>query len=333
MALELDETCSKERAVVLVDRVEREEELSSAMSVERLTPGDPGWPQILDSGVRPPALLYVRGKLPDLSRKVPVALVGSREATEYGRHVAETLARQWGSSGGVVVSGGALGIDSAAHEGALDAGGQTIAVLGSGLYRIYPGRNRALFERIIGQGALVSEMALTSGTSPFAFPERNRIVAGMSRAVVIVQARRGSGALYTAEFALRSSRLLFAVPGPIDDEGGEGGIGLLAAGARALTGTAHFAALFAELAGLPPSKEVALPFSPAVVEVSLSGLDSSERLVLEYLDSGQVHVDDLRRATGLEAGALSLLLLEMEMRGWVVKGAGNQYSCHVRIER
>jgi len=332
-ALEGFEEAGAEMGAGTLERVEEEEALASRLSVVRLTPEDPGWPALLRESVRPPALLYVLGTLPDFSGAPGLALVGSRSAADYGLEVARRFGRVWAESGGVVVSGGALGIDSAAHAGCLEGRGRTVAVLGSGLKRVYPASNRELFDRIVSSGALVSELPLTGSCLPFSFPERNRIIAGLSRIVVIVQARRGSGALYTASFATKCGRMLFVVPGPVDDEGFAGGLELMQGPASVLTGVEHLVSVYASVTGRPAARCPDLPLPPANRRVSSSGLDSRERLVLEYLDSGALHADDLLAATGMGAGELSLLLLEMEMKGWVERAAGNHYECRVRLER
>jgi len=192
--------------------------------------GEPGYPRRLLHIPDPPLLLYHRGRAPDPS--VPwVAVVGSRRASVYGTTVAHRLAADMAAEGWVVVSGLAEGIDAAAHRGALEAGGPSVAVLGHGTDRVYPQSNAGLAERLAGQGWLVSEYPPGTPAEPFRFPERNRILAGLADGVVVVEAAPRSGALVTADLALASGRPVMAVPGPVTRRQGLGILELLRAGA------------------------------------------------------------------------------------------------------
>jgi len=319
----------------LLELVQKEFRLLDENEIELLAPGQPGWPGILDSSVSPPALLYVKGDLARAAGLPSLALVGSRRMADYGMRVAHRFAVAWASMGGSVISGGAIGVDAAAHEGSLAGNGPTVVVLGSGLNERYPAQNHELFTRILEEGgALVSELPMLARPQPFNFPQRNRIIAGLSRVVIIVQARKGSGALYTATFALKSDRLLYTVPAPVDDESCTGGVELLAQGVPAITGTSRLVSLFLDLGGVgrpvKPELPLAVAHRPAV---SLSRLDKTQRLVLESLSQGTTHMDDLAARLDMTAAALSLILLELEMKKWVVKKAGNHYLCVVRLER
>ncbi len=197
------------------------EELARAgrLGIQVITRPQPGYPEGLRSLADPPRLLYLQGDLAICAERPAVAIVGSRDATARGRSLAFTLARDLARSSVIVVSGLARGIDTAAHEGALSAaGGTTIAVQARGLDDVYPAENRALAGRVLASGgALVSEYALGVGPRPHHFPRRNRILAGLVRAVVVVEAAEKSGALVTARLALESGRDVLAVPGhPFD---------------------------------------------------------------------------------------------------------------------
>lgn len=188
----------------------------SRLGLRLLTMQDADYPVRLRNIFEPPCLLYVKGQLPVIDEEVAVAMVGTRKATPYGVEAAEKIAYGLCRQGAVVVSGAAAGIDSAAHRGALRAGGRTIAVLGSGIDVVYPAENEWLYRDIAASGALVSEYPPGAAAEGWHFPVRNRIISGLSLAVVVVEAPEKSGALITANTALEQGRDVFAVPGPIN---------------------------------------------------------------------------------------------------------------------
>ena len=259
------------------------------------------YPPLLAALPDPPPGLFLRGSGdPELLRGRLVAIVGARACSSYGAEVARMLGRDVAAAGVVVVSGLARGIDGAAHRGALEAGGTTIAVLGCGIDRDYPAAHRELASRICGSGAVVSEYAPGVEPAPWRFPARNRIIAGLAEATIIVEARERSGALITAEFALEAGREVFAVPGQITSALSLGTNGLLRAGAAApLLGADD---VLAEL-GVEPS-------APAGVELS-----EPARVVLERLGDSPGSADELTRATGLDAATIAAALAELELAG------------------
>ena len=180
-----------------------------------VTTDDSDYPALLRQIYDPPLVLYVRGTLRP-EDAYAIAMVGTRQSTLYGRQTAERLARQLAASGVTVVSGGARGIDSASHEGALQSGGRTIAVLGTGLDIVYPAENVKLYQRIAEQGAVITQFPFGRKGDKQSFPIRNRIVAGMTQGTVVIEANRASGALITANFAAEYGRTVYAVPGRID---------------------------------------------------------------------------------------------------------------------
>ena len=200
----------------------------------RLSPTNPGYPVLLCKIYDPPATLHVRGRLEALQGPA-VAFVGSRRASRYGLRIAERLGYELARSGLTVVSGLARGIDAAAHRGCLRAGGVTVAVLGSGLGRIYPPEHEGLGQQIVRRGAVVSEFPWDANPLPGNFPRRNRIISGLSYGVVVVEATQRSGALITADQALEQGREVMAVPGEIDCTTSEGCHKLLQAGAKLVT--------------------------------------------------------------------------------------------------
>ena len=192
-----------------------------------LTMQDAGYPRRLRNISDPPLVLYYKGYLPDFEEQPAIGVVGTRKATAYGMHHATRLARQITACGGLVVSGGAAGIDTAALQGALDIGGSTIAVLGCGVDVIYPKSNRVLFQRVEESGCILSEYPPGTQPRPWHFPERNRIISGLSNGVLVVEAPKSSGALITARDALDQGRDVFVVPGNIDNPACEGSNELL----------------------------------------------------------------------------------------------------------
>jgi DNA processing protein len=242
----------------------------------------------------PPAGLFVRGAAPpEMLERPAVAIVGARACSGYGASVARSLARELAAAGLVVVSGLARGVDGEAHRGALDAGGTTVAVLGCGIDRDYPAAHADLARRIAETGLIVSEYAPGVEPAPWRFPARNRIVAGLAAATVVVEARERSGALITADLALEEGREVFAVPGEITSALSAGTNGLLKLGASPLTSAADVLAAFGIEAEPPKEGSPLLDLLPATA-------------------------DELVRATGLDASEIARELVELELAGRVV---------------
>lgn len=274
---------------------------------------DPDYPASLRTVDGAPPVLYVRGRIVSQDEWA-VAIVGTRRATSYGREVTRVLATELAQAGVTVVSGLALGIDTVAHHAALDAGGRTIAVLGSGVDQIYPPQNRGLARTIASQGALVSEYAI--GVRPDAnnFPPRNRIISGLSRGVIIVEAGERSGALITARFAADQGRELFAVPGSILSPGSAGCNLLIQQGATPLL-TVDDVLEQLNLSRISEHHAVRQSVPP----------DPAEAALLDHLTSEPVHIDDLVRATALTPGQVSSLLALMELKGLVRQASAMTY--------
>jgi DNA processing protein len=276
-----------------------------------LRPGEPGCPPGLARACPPPERLRLRGDLGAPPRRV--AIVGSRATDGYGRDVARRLARGLARAGVSVVSGGALGVDAAAHEGALEAGGHTVAVLGCGVDVAYPPSHRDLFARILeGGGALLSEQADGCQAAPWDFPRRNRLVAALSDAVVVVRAGSRSGALITAGQARAIGVPVLAVPGDVDQPLAAGPIALLRAGAA----VAADAGDVLRLLGLAPGQQAALP---------LPELPPEGAALLRALGSAARHADELARAAGLAPGAALAALLGLELAGLAEQQPGLRF--------
>jgi DNA processing protein len=267
--------------------------------------GSDCYPPLLAQIHDPPATLYVRGN-PDVLSRSAVAVVGARSCSSYGAQVARDLARELAASGVVVVSGLARGIDGEAHRGALEAGGTTIGVLGCGIDRDYPRSHAALAERIREDGAVVSEYPPGVEPAPWRFPARNRIIAGLCLATVVVEARERSGALITTDFALELGRDVFAVPGEITSALSAGTNDLLRQGAAPLTRVGDvFAAL-----GLEPEPPPRLQVSEPAASV------------LALLADEACAADELARLAGRPSAEVAVMLVELELAGLVAEADG-----------
>jgi DNA processing protein len=273
--------------------------------VQVITLLDDAYPTNLRQIEMPPPLLFLRGNLLP-SDEWAIGIVGTRRASVYGREVAHTLGRDLAGAGITVVSGLALGVDTVAHRAALEAGGRTLAVLGSGVDQIYPPDNRGLAQQIMQQGALISEYPL--GTRPDAsnFPPRNRIISGLSRGVVIAEASTRSGALITAKFAAEQGRDVFAVPGSILHPGSAGCNTLIQQGATPLLAAQDI------LTQLQLDQVAAHAAARAVIAA-----DPQEAAILAHLDREPCHLDDLVRRSALPAPDVAGLLTMMELKGLV----------------
>jgi DNA processing protein len=289
-----------------------------------LTLADPEYPPLLREIPDPPPLLYVRGSLAGTER--PVAVVGSRNATAYGIGMARRLAADLAALGFAVVSGLALGIDAAAHEGALAAAGRTVAVLGSGLEKIYPPQNRRLCERIAAGGAVVTELAPDAGPEPHHFPARNRIISGMSFGVVVVEAARSSGALITARLAAEQNREVFAVPGSVQSFKSTGPHALIKQGAKLVENAQDVVAELGHfLAGAAVSANAGVASTPPPGGPRLA-LTPAEAEVLRALDAYPRHIDELVRRLGSDAGQTAATLLQLELKGLVTQLPGKRFA-------
>jgi DNA processing protein len=266
----------------------------------------------------PPPFLYVRGEL--RSHEICVAVVGSRRATAYGLQATTRLAEALAGHGITVISGMARGVDTAAHKGALTVNGRTIGVLGCGIDRVYPPENRTLFRETAEKGCLVSEFPL--GTLPLAenFPRRNRIISGLSRGVLVVEAAENSGSLITAQYALEHGRDVFAVPGSITFAANRGSNRLIKQGAKLVDCVED---ILEELPGYGYIPEAAGQNPAAVRSFSLT---PKEAAVYELLARAPLHIDDIIAQTELTAAEVSSMLLHLELKGAVLPLPGTHYS-------
>jgi DNA processing protein len=301
--------------VLVRSRVSLEEEWArlQAQDIRLLTWDDEAYPSRLKEIDQPPPVLYVRGELlPD--DEWAVAIVGTRRVTAYGRQVAEELAGVLARNGVTVVSGLALGVDSVAHQAALNAGGRTLAVFGTGVDQVYPPQNRRLAEQISRQGALLSDYPLGTPPDGVNFPPRNRIIAGLSLAVVVVEAGLTSGALITAAFAAEQGREVFAVPGNIHAPQSMGTNRLIQDGAHPLLNPQDvLEALNLTMLTEHRAARTLLPTDPL------------EKQVYAVLGSEPLHVDEIRQRANMPIAQVSAALAMMELKGMVRQVGGMNY--------
>jgi DNA processing protein len=277
-----------------------------------LTLGDPAYPPLLLQTADPPLLLYVQGQAAKLAERA-VAIVGSRHPTPQGEDNARAFGQALSAQGYVVVSGLALGIDGAAHEGALEGEAGTVAVVGNGLDRVYPSRHRDLAHRIAERGALVSEFPPGTPALPEHFPQRNRIISGLSLGTLVVEAALRSGSLITARLATEAGREVFAIPGSIHAPQSKGCHALLKQGAKLVESALD---IVEELRGMqaPPQARLPLDATPA------------DDPLLDALGHDPVTLDALMARTGASAAELTVRLLDLELAGSVARLPGGLYQ-------
>lgn len=291
------------------------------MELTLLTQEDDLYPSLLKEIHAPPLVLYVWGKLTERDRHA-IGVVGSRQATHYGLNCAKKMSFQIAYAGYTVVSGLARGIDTAAHEGALASKGRTVAVIGAGMAQLYPPENQALAERIASQGAVVTEFPVDYPPDKQSFPLRNRIVAGWSTGLLVVEAPLRSGSLITAGQALEMGRTVYAVPGNIDKPTSAGCNKLIQQGAKLVVDGGE---ILDDLMVLFPTAPVAPKMEAPALTVTLS---PDEETVFAALGTDQTHIDDISTRSGLAAHLVSSTLMRLEMKRLVRPLPG---MCYVKL--
>ena len=306
-------------------RTEAEWDAAVRRNVRIVARDDPQYPALLAVLPDAPIVLYVRGALED--GRVRLAIVGSRRATSYGRSVARGLASDRSQLGIEIVSGGARGIDTWAHRGALEGGGRTVAVFGCGLGRAYPPENADLFDTIAGSGALLSEFPLEMSPLPENFPRRNRLISALCAATIVVEATESSGSLITAGHALEQGREVMAVPGPVDSEQSRGCHRLIQQGAKLVQSVddvlEELSPMYANALTSPASarREAEPVGKPAFPE-----LPPDEVAVLALFDDPRpVHVDVLAAAAPFGMARLQPALFGLALRGRIEQMPGGYY--------
>lgn len=309
-------------AIVTFDEyaaVERQLERADQIGATLITPWDDRFPSRLRQIYDPPALLWMRGTLAKADDRA-IAVVGTRRCTDYGRQQAYRFAQELVQHGFTVVSGLAYGIDAAAHRGALEAGGRTLAVLGSGVNRIYPTRHTKLARSVTEQGALLSEYPLDAAPDASNFPERNRIVSGMTLGTLVVESHRKGGALITARLAVEQNREVFAVPSALGRSAGVGVNRLIQRGHAKLVMDIDDILDELNVEAVHPTPE-----STEAQSEPPSELNPIERKLYEALDSEPVHIDALCDATDIDPSTALVYLLSLEFKGLARQMAGKQF--------
>ncbi len=302
-----------------IERVEK-------LGVNLVALSAPSFPHLLATIPDPPHLLYVRGTIVPEDANA-IAIVGSRQCTPYGKRVTERLAADLARAGFTIISGLARGIDAAAHRGALDAGGRTIAVLAGGLSSIYPPEHVDLAAEVEARGALVAETPMAMQPQRGMFHARNRMISGLGRAVVIIEANERSGALITARHGAEQGREVFAIPANVDSSASAGTLRLLRQGARLIRNADD---LLEDLRGIAVPAPLAQPESllneqTPDTPVRPVGLEPIQQSVWDFLDEPR-HIDEITRAVGAPIAELSRLLTTMELKKLVRRLPGNQYE-------
>lgn len=289
--------------VIMLDKNELKR--TQKLGFKVITQDDSVYPELLKNIHDPPEHLYVKGEI-KTEDSLAFAVVGTRKFTNYGREAVEYLVPQLVAAGLTIVSGMARGIDAFAHQTAISAGGRTIAVLGSGINVVYPPENQELYEKISKNGAVISEYPLDFEPTNYSFPVRNRIISGMSLGTLVIEAGETSGALITAREALEQGREVFALPGSIFSPVSVGCLELIKSGAK-LVRTAQdiLEELNLEVKAKKLKARKVLPKS------------DEEKILLELLQEGPKHIDDLVRKSGLSVSTVSSVLSLMEIKGMV----------------
>ena len=306
------------------DAVHRERDFLGRIAVTLVPIGTSRYPARLAAISSPPPVLYCRGD-PGALECPQIAIVGARAATRGGRERARRLAGELAACGLVVTSGLALGIDAAAHRGALDAGGRSVAVVATGPDRVYPQSNAGLDRELVQAGAVVTERAPGTPPLPGNFPRRNRLISGLSLGVLVVEATLRSGSLITARLAADEGREVFAVPGSVDSVLSRGCHALIRDGAKLVESITDVLDEIMHLRGVPKLQAVPRPEATDVSGGTAGVLGALERDVLDAVGSDPVTLDQLVDYTGMLANRLAATLLVLEVDGWIESISGSRY--------
>jgi len=298
--------------------IDPETELGSLREADAITLDSADYPELLKTIYDPPPILYYKGKKEILDKR-SIAIVGTRKPSSYGLSVANEFAKRLSRLGFVIVSGFAYGIDTSAHKGALEAGGETAAVFGCGLDVIYPPDNIILAEEVINSGCLISEFPPKTPTSNWTFPQRNRIISGLCMGVIVVEGSIDSGSLITAKSALEQGREVFAVPGLIDNENSKGPHWLIKQGAK----------LIESIEDVLEELNIPMPMgcsSEEKAKKDLSGLSDGEKTVYSLLESAPLHIDLVSQRSGLPPQEVSSALMMLEVKGYIKQMPGKVFA-------
>jgi DNA processing protein len=301
--------------------IARELDSAQALGLRVMTYQDSDYPQNLKNIIDPPIVLYVKGQI-TAQDNLSIAIVGSRRASFYGLTAAERLSGELGALGFTVISGLARGIDTYAHKGSLKAGGRTIAVIGSGFNHIYPEENLKLAEKISESGAVISEFSLNTLPLKHNFPRRNRVISGLSRGVLVVEAARNSGALITADFALEQGREVFALPGQLDSLSSFGTNNLIKQGAKLVTDIRD---IIEEFGFAVESQTKTVKERLPELEVAVGDLSLQEHLLYGLINDRAVMLDDILQQSGIEVAQIYNALFKLQTKKLIRQLPGKQF--------
>lgn len=303
--------------------------LAERGGVRIITRGEEGYPELLSEIHDAPICLYIRGELPENISRSSLAIVGTRNMTTYGQRMARHLAEAAAFSGWTVVSGLAYGVDAVAHQAVLDAGGKTVAVLGGGLARVQPQEHLPLARDISASGAVISEFPMEFSPTRHSFPMRNRIISGLSKATLVIEAGRNSGSLITAAAALEQGRTVFAVPGQADNPQASGCNQLIRQGAVLAETFDHILEEFDFLPGFSPKGENMIceetPGDSFFDNSSEISMTADNMKILEFLNRGDAFPDAIAENTGIPAGEIIGDLISLELLRKVKKTSSGAY--------
>jgi len=305
-----------------LNAADKEMVFSDKSHVKMLGMDDPVYPAPLRYIPDPPYIIYVKGglKQEDL---ISIAIVGSRNPSVYGRSQAENFSAELSALGFCIVSGLAKGVDSAAHGAVLKRGNRTLAVLGSGIMKIYPDENRGLAEKICESGALISEFPLLKGPEKWNFPRRNRVISGLSLGSLVIEAGEKSGALITTKYALEQGREVFALPGNITSVMSKGTNGLIKAGAKLVESAED---IISELSGVLPDGFLN---KTGQAELPVVSLLEDENRVFSAVE-GETHVDDIAKTCGMQVSKVLSVLVGLELKGYLKQYQGKIFVKSVK---
>lgn len=316
-----------EKVIQQKSRLNPEQLLTQHQQINPLfwTPADPEYPQLLREIPTPPPLLYYRGEIDlqeNLGQKPLVGIVGTRQPTEYGIKWTRQISTALAKNGFTVVSGMAEGIDTESHSATLKAGGRTIAVMGTGVDVIYPHKNRDLYQQILKSGIVISEYPAKTPPNRTHFPRRNRIIAGLSRAVLVMEAPLKSGALITATYANEFNRDVYALPGKIDDQPSQGCLKLISQGAGLIN---HELNELLIMLGAIPQIDIETE-TPLVKSPPIPNLAPELQQIINILAIDALSFDFIIQKTGMNAAIVSSSLLQLELMGLVTQLPGMRYQ-------
>ncbi len=312
-----------------LEEAEKTFRLSQNLGYKIICICDEEYPNLLRHIDNPPALLYVKGDISFLNSVKSIGIVGTRKASEYGLTMAHDLSHDLALNNVAVISGGALGIDSAAHQGALDAGGKTVAVLGCGINYPYLLGNLKLRNEISNSGAVISEYPPNFPSKPFTFPIRNRIISGISSGIVVIEAGKKSGSLITANLANNQNRDVFVVPVNKESKNSEGSFSLIEDGAMVVANVQDILSEYNNNLNIKKEKSTNLENKPSIQKSkkrNISDVPKEYRNIFEILLKGKTHIDIISEITEIPVDKLFLALTEMEISGFVKSSSGKIYE-------